>query len=114
MAISSTSSDKEKQIEARWPSVLATLATGGLYLALPDRLTPGPNWTLLLAICLLLIPIFVTHRQNQAGLNHRLGLVLSGITTLALLWSLAALVNDLPQERAQPAALLRAAMALWV
>jgi hypothetical protein len=32
------------QPELRWPVVLATLATAGLYTALPERLTLGPDW----------------------------------------------------------------------
>jgi hypothetical protein len=93
--------------------VLAALAIGVLYLALPERLTPGPNWTMLVLICVLLVPSLISHRTGNVRLNSLIGLLLSSFTTLALLWSLAVLIAGLPEKREDPAALLRAAVALW-
>jgi hypothetical protein len=46
-------------------------------------------------------------------MNEYLGIVLSCVITLALLWSLAALIAGLPEHRDPPTTLLRAAGALW-
>ena len=100
--------------EPRWPAVLAILAVGLLYLALPEPLTPGPNWLLLALLVILELPAVITHRSGQAKLNRALGLVLSSLITLALIWSLAFLIAGLPSHRDPPTALLRAASALWI
>lgn len=105
---------KRPPTEPRWLAVIAAIAIGFLYLALPERLTLGPNWTLLVLICLLLIPSLISHRAGNVRLNALIGLTLSSFTTLALLWSLAALIAGLPEKREAPATLLRAAAALWV
>ena len=43
---------------SRWTAILAALAIGVLYLALPEYLTIGPNWLLLVVIAVLIIPFF--------------------------------------------------------
>jgi hypothetical protein len=105
---------KKLQAEPRWPAILAVVAIGLLYLLLPERLTLGPNWTLLVLIFLLLIPSLITHRMGNIRVNSLLGLALSSFTTLALLWSLASLIVGLPKHRESPAVLLQAAAALWI
>jgi hypothetical protein len=61
------------QAEPRWPAVLAVVAIGLLYLLLPERLTLGPNWTLLVVIFLLLIPSLITHRMGNIRVSSLLG-----------------------------------------
>jgi hypothetical protein len=102
------------QAEPRWPAVLAVVAIGLLYLLLPERLTLGPNWTLLVVIFLLLIPSLITHRMGNIRVSSLLGLALSSFTTLALLWPLASLIVGLPKHRESLAVLLQAAAALWI
>jgi hypothetical protein len=89
------------------------LATGGVYLALPERLTPGPNWGLLLILVVLLIPTIAVRRAGFVKLNFALGIVLCSIVTVALVWSLAFLIAGLPDKREAPAQLLQSALALW-
>jgi hypothetical protein len=99
--------------EPRWPVILAALATCGLYLSLPERLTPGPNWLLLLVVGILLIPTTVTNRMGLAEANYVFGMIVSGVLTAALAWSLATLIAGLPSKSESPTQLLRAASALW-
>lgn len=100
--------------EPRWPSVLALLAVGGLYMAMPDELTPGPNWLVLVAVLVLLVPAMATHRMGKNDWNHFLGIGLSAVITLALMWSLGALIASLPDKRQSGTGLLVSAGALWV
>jgi hypothetical protein len=111
---SSSGVTKKLQTEPRWPAVLAVVAIGLVYLALPEHLTLGPNWTLLVLIFLLLIPSLITHRTGNIRLASILGLALSSFTTLALLWALGNLIAGLPKHRESPAILLQAAAALWI
>jgi hypothetical protein len=100
-------------IEPRWPSVISFMALGGLYLALPSPLTLGPNWLLLAVLAGLLVPTALFHRSGRHVATEVLGFLLSSVITLALLWSLGALIAGLPAHRETPTVLLRSAVALW-
>jgi hypothetical protein len=100
--------------EPRWPAVIAVLATGALFLFMPERLTFGPNWLLLAAVVVLTIPTLITRRMGSAPLNYLFGLSLSGVITCALVWSLATLIAGLPTKKENPTELLTAAVALWI
>lgn len=102
------------QAEPRWPALLALLATGALYLVLPEQLTAGPSWVLLAVIVALLIPAIVSRRLGHNRLNHFLGFASSAVITMALAWSFGTLVARLPGKRQAPADLLRSAAALWL
>jgi hypothetical protein len=106
-------SDISESVEPRWPAVLSLIAVGGLYLALPSPLTPGPNWLLLVVLTTLLVPSTFFHKSGRHRANEHLGYLLSSLITLALLWSLGALIAGLPAHRESPTALLRSAGALW-
>jgi Protein of unknown function (DUF1345) len=96
-----------------WPAVLAVLAVGGLHLSLPEPLTFGPSWLLLAVVAVLLVPILVARMRGSFDLNQRLGYVLLGVVTAAMLWSLYLLVSSLPKHTLPPGSLLRSAAALW-
>ena len=100
--------------EPRWPAVAALLATGGIYLALPERLTPGPNWGLLLALVVLFIPTIASRRAGFLKLNFALGVALCSVVTIALIWSLGLLIAGLPYKLESPSQLLRSAATLWI
>ena len=100
--------------EPRWAAVLTILIIGGLYWCIPDRLTPGPDWMLLVVVAALLVPTVISHRAGLAKANHILGFTISVIITLAVCWSLATLIMGLPAKKEGPVDLLRAAGALWV
>ena len=98
---------------ARWPAILALFGVAGLYLTLPERLTAGPNWLLLLVVSILLIPTLAARKYGRPRLNFIFGLLLSAILTIAMIWSLGMLIAGLPEKRELPNELLRSAVALW-
>jgi len=100
--------------EPRWQALLGFLAVGAIYLALPRDLIVGPVWLLPTLIVVLLVPTVVTHRSGRRGLNRVLGIVISGITTVALIASVWLLVRTLPSHREAPLKLLYSGGLLWL
>src|SRR6476469_4065368 len=100
--------------EPRWQALLAFLAVGAIYLALPRDLIVGPTWLLPTLIVVLLVPTVLTHRSGKRSLNRGLGIVINGITTLALIGSVILLVRSLPSHREAPMKLLFSGGLLWV
>ena len=103
-----------KNVEPRWPAVVALFAMGGLRLALPDALAIGPPWLILVVVGVMLVPIVWARRIRNHTLNEFLGYVLMGMVTADMLWSLGLLIAALPAHRETPLQLLRSAAALWV
>lgn len=104
----------EPQREPRWPAVIALLAVGGLYAALPAALAVRPRWLLLAVVTALLVPTLLTHWHGRHDLNHLLGLLTAGVVTAFMVWSVARLVIALPARTETPLALLRSSAALWM
>jgi hypothetical protein len=100
--------------EPRWQALLAFLAVGAIYLALPRDLILGPTWLLPTLIVGLLIPTVVTHRTGRRSLNRALGIIINGITTLALIGSVVLLVRALPSHLEAPLKLLLSGGLLWL
>ena len=100
--------------EPRGQVILAVLAIGAIYLALPPNLIIGPFWLVPTLIVVLLIPTVVSHRAGMRGLNRTLGVLINTITTIALIGSVALLVRALPAHRESPLALLRSGGLLWL
>ena len=100
--------------EPRWQALLAVLAIGTIYLALPRDLIVGPTWLLPTLIVVLLIPTVGTHRAGRRSLNRVLGIIINGITTLALIGSVVLLVRALPSHREAPLKLLLSGGLLWL
>jgi hypothetical protein len=90
------------------------LAIGAIYLALPRNLTIGPIWLVPTVIAILLVPTVVSHRTGKRSLNRALGVIINGITTLALIGSVVLLVRALPAHKESPLALLRSGALLWL
>src|SRR5712692_11345655 len=82
--------------EPRLPAIIALLAVGGIYTALPSFLVIGPRWLLLAVVGILLIPTVISHRTGRHELNRVLGHVVSAVITLALVLSLILLIKALP------------------
>jgi uncharacterized membrane protein len=94
--------------------MVALLGTGALYAALPSSLlVAGARWLLPVLVLLLLVPTEITHRRGQHQLNQTLGYILNSVVTLAMIASLALLIDALPEHRVAPRELLRSAAALW-
>jgi hypothetical protein len=100
--------------EPRWPAMVALLAVGGLRLALPERLSVGPNWLLLTIVVVLMVPTIWSRYADNHSLNRILGHLLTGIVTLDMVWSLYLLIRALPVHSESPRDLLRSAGALWL
>jgi protein-S-isoprenylcysteine O-methyltransferase Ste14 len=95
--------------------MMALVGAGALYAALPRTLiVGGPRWLLLLSVVALIVPAEVAHRRGNQGLNQIVGYLLNGLVTLALIGSVALLIQALPEHRVPPHELLRSAAALWV
>ena len=94
--------------------MLAFLAIGAIYLALPRDLIIGPIWLLPTLIVVLLVPTVVSHRVGKYSLNRILGIIINGITTLGLVGSVILLVRALPSHQASPLQLLRSGGLLWL
>ena len=99
--------------EPRWQALLAFVAVGGIFLALPGSLIVGPTWLLPTLIFVLLVPTVITHRTGRRSLNRALGIVINSVVTLALIGSVALLVIALPSHKAEPLRLLGSGAALW-
>jgi uncharacterized membrane protein len=100
--------------EPRWPAVIAILAVGGLYLALPDSLTFGPNWLFPSLVLALLIPTNITYHTGRHRLNAILGFAVDGVLTVGLIISVTLLVDALPAGKEAPQQLLLSAASLWL
>src|SRR5215204_400716 len=110
----SLSGDGMRPFEPLWPPFVAMLAIGGLYAALPSSLLAGgQRWLLFIVVGALIVPILLAHHYNNHALNQLLGYVLNGIVTLALIISLALLINQVTEHKVTPPELLRSAAALW-
>lgn len=109
-----TQAPRKKPAQPVWPAAVAVLAVGGLHLSLPEPLTFGPSWLLLVVVTVLLIPVIVARMRGSYELNQRLGYILLWVVTAALLWSVWLLVSSLPRHTLTPLALLRSAGALWI
>src|SRR5438034_9049171 len=88
--------------EPRWQALLAFLAVGAIYLALPRDLIVGPTWLLPTLIIVLLVPTVVSHRAGKRSLNRALGIIINAIITMAVIGSVGLLVRALPSHRAAP------------
>src|SRR5207248_3178000 len=100
--------------EPRWQALLALIAIGGIYLALPSWFIVGPTWLLPGLIVVLLVPTIMTHRTGRYSLNHALGILINGIITGALIGSVVLLITALPSHKEEPIRLLGSGAALWL
>jgi hypothetical protein len=101
--------------EPRWPALLALLALGGLYAALPPAVAAGgPRWLLLAILSVMLVPAIIAHVRHKHSLSQVMGYFLNGVVTVSMIWSLALLILALPGRKTTPQQLLLAAAVLWV
>jgi len=58
--------------EPRWPALLALLAVGGLYSALPSSLlVGGPRWLLMVLVLALLVPTMISRFSPVTGIASK-------------------------------------------
>ena len=108
------SPDRIDKPEPRWQAVLALIAVGCIYAALPPWFIVGPAWLLPAIIAVLLVPTITTHRMGHHSLNHALGIIINAIITLALIGSVGLLVRTLPGQKQAPLPLLLSGAELWL
>jgi hypothetical protein len=99
--------------EPRWPALIAVLAAGGLYAALPAYLSLGPRWLAPAVAVALSVPATIAHRRGYRRSNIVLGHAISAALTVLVLGSAIRLVTALPGRKEAPEDLLRSAAALW-
>jgi hypothetical protein len=99
--------------EPRWPAFVAMVAAAFLYLALPEPLSLGPSWGLLVIIIVLLVPLVVSSHRGRYDITRVLTFTANGVITAAMIASLAILLYGIPKHTEAPQALLRSASALW-
>ncbi len=102
---------------SRLAAMAGVLTLGVLYLFLPDKLTIGPSWLLLVIEAALILPFVIaltTQRSLSHGLLRAVALITLGVTTLALAIGIALLVSTLSQPGTKGLFLLRSAGILWV
>ena len=90
------------------------LAASGVYLALPEPLSVGPGWGLLVLIAILMVPMVISDRRGDHNVTRVLTFASNGIITLAMIASLAHLIRGIQRHTADPNSLLRSAVALWI
>jgi hypothetical protein len=100
--------------EPRWPALAAILAISSLHWFLPETLSAGPGWLLLLIVGVLAVPIIFAHRTGRHTLNHRFALILIGIVTAALVYALVMLMAGIPARRLDALGLIRGATVIWI
>ncbi|MFN2529771.1 MAG: DUF1345 domain-containing protein [Pyrinomonadaceae bacterium] len=99
--------------EPRWPALIAILAVGGLYLALPANLTFGPRWLFPGTVMGLLVPTVISHRAGKHNLNKIFGFTVTIVVTAAMIASVVLLIKALPAHQESPTDLLISAASLW-
>jgi len=107
--------NRHNEMIPRWAAAIGTLTIGFLYLALPQELTFGPSWLLLVLETVLLLPLlysWTTHRPLPHITIRILTLAILGVVTLGLAGSIALLIYTLPGNK-QASVLLRSAGLLW-
>jgi hypothetical protein len=114
MANDAYASSAARRDEPRWPAILALLAVGGLFYALPDPLKIGPDWLVLAIVAVFALGGNALRRTRYAIAAHMCGYVALATATLAMAASLTLLVSRLPGHKDKPQDLLRAAAALWI
>ena len=104
-----------KSTEPRWQALMAILALGGLYAALPTSLVfGGQRWLLLIIVSVLLVPAIILHIGGNHAFSQVIGYILNGVITVAMIWSLTLLIIALPDREITSQQLLLAAAMLWV
>lgn len=100
--------------EPRWPAVLAILATGVLYAALPAQLTIGPRWLPLVFVFVLGLFGYVARHAGKHKESQLLGYFSVGLVTAYLLASTALLIWGIPHHIETAGHLLRSAALIWL
>jgi uncharacterized membrane protein len=100
--------------EPRWPAFVALFAAGFVHRSLPERLSVGPSWALLVITIVLLLPIIYSNHRGHYNVARILTFTATGVITCAMIASLGLLISGIPKHQDPPETLLRAAVSLWI
>lgn len=100
--------------EPRWPALIAILAVGGLYAALPGYLVFGPRWVFPAIVLILIVPTVISHGTGHHRINRFFGFTVSIVLTMGMFVSVGLLIHALPAHKETPTDLLFSAAALWL
>jgi hypothetical protein len=99
--------------EPRWQPLIAILAIGALYVALPKNLMIGPRLVFPASIGVLLVPLVFSYLFGWYRVNHALGVTMASVLTVAVIASLCLLIAALLADAESGPDLLRSAALLW-
>jgi hypothetical protein len=111
--VKKTASIPVRDPEPRWPGLVAIVAVGGLNLALPSSLSPGPDWLVLVLVIVLNVPAMVLHHVRRYAMAHFLSYGALGVATIAMIASLILLIRGLISHQEEAARMLLSATVLW-
>ena len=94
--------------------MVALLAVGVLFWALPEGFSAGPRWLAIVTVCVLVVLSLLTHGRGHPAIYLALGHLLAATVTIFMLWSLVLLILALPAHRESSVDLLRSGVLLWV
>lgn len=97
-----------------WPAAIAFLIVGLIYAVLPDSLTIGPPWVLLLVVVLGLAGSRAMRWRGMIHPRRYVVLAALGVVSIAVTASAVFLINSLVSRVAQAETLLRDAAVLWL
>jgi uncharacterized membrane protein len=100
--------------EPRWPAFVALFAAGFVHRSVPERLSVGPSWALLVITIVLLLPIIYSNHRGHYNVSRILTFTATGVITCAMIASLGLLISGIPKHQDPPETLLRAAVSLWI
>ncbi len=109
-----SAADKDREMEPMWPSLVALLAAGGLYAALPESLAIGPKGLLVAIVLLALVPTEIAHSRGCHKYCRPVGLFVISSVTVGMIVSVVLLVKAIFVNQVQPEQLLQSAIALWL
>jgi uncharacterized membrane protein len=97
-------------------ATVGALLIGVLYIVLPEGLTVGPGWLLVVVEAVLLAPLLIVGAIMRRTLPYRiargLAIILLAVVTIALIGSVILLVNNLGEFR-RAGDLLPSAALIW-
>jgi hypothetical protein len=100
--------------EPRWPALVAMLAVGGLYEALPKSLYWGPRGFFIALVVVLLIPTVIFRLRGHHHVNRMFSLGVTGLVSLYLVTSVVLLVHATIGGKLHADRLLLSAVILWL
>jgi uncharacterized membrane protein len=100
--------------EPRWPAFVAMFAAALVHRSMPERLSFGPSWGLLVVTVILLIPLIYSNHRGHYNVSRILTFVATGVITAAMIASLVLLITGIPKHLDPPQTLLRSAASLWL